>query len=564
MLYDLSWMEPGKPYPPLSERDRITRYVQNAALFDNEQFSDNKFRHRNITAPGVLSYTCGLYDNCAERISKVVGNFNDIISVPVLLNYQRFMSLKMADLVAGEHPLITGKDAAENAKIKWILDNTNFYEKLYSIVIDMSRFGDCPIRIYKNPATDFYDFTLWEAPMWQPIVSKDGTNTITHHVLSWVENKNPDTDAPDYYLHFQIYEVAQPNAIEERVYYCGSNLGVIGQPVAEQTRRVTTGFEQCPVFSLRAFAVSGTVYGYDDYVPLDAIMTEIIARVSQISAILDKHADPSMTGPVSMLRKDTKTGEYYLEASKFYGINEGDTPPQYLTWDGQLEAAFKQLEFLINQLYILSEMGAALTGGIGENSNAVSGTAMRFKLVNPLAKARRVSNSLTLPIRKLLSVLGSNMPEIDEETAEPGNGPDTPLPFGHISIDWQDGLPNDPREQIEMCKLASGETKMLPLEDALMQFMSKSQAEATELVQKLRETALQDQTDAINNAAEMAKAQAAGAQPSGNSTAQPSGQQDNPNKPGPQDGKGVNPNKKGSKTGISNFQAENNKSSKEK
>lgn len=537
MLYDLDWLQPGKSYPPSSEKDRITRYAQNATLFDNDQFSDNKFRS-NSNGPGVLARTCGLYDTCVNRIAQVVGNFSDIISVPVLLNYQRFMSLKEADLVAGEHPLITGKDDAENAKIKWILDNTNFYEKLYSIVIDLSRFGDCPIRIYKDPATDTYTWTIWEASGWQPIVSKDGTYTITKHVLSWIENRSTDDNAPEYYQHFQIFDVSQPNRIEKRVYYAGSDATTIGSLVATESFVESNGFTSCPVMSLRAVAVSGTVYGYDDYVPLDAILTEIIVRVSQISAILDKHADPSMTGPISMLSVDRTTGERYLKLSKFYGINEGDTPPSYLTWDGQLTAAFQQLEFLINQLYILSEMGAALTGGIGEGSNAVSGTAMRFKLVNPLAKARRVSNSLTLPMRKLLSTIGSNLPDIDEETGEPGSGPDTPLPFGHISIDWQDGLPNDPREQLENCKLASGEEKLIPLEEALMQFMSKSQAEANELVQRVREQTLAEQQQL--NQMEIAKENAT-------------------NQPGPQDGTGVNPQKKGSRTGLNDFPDENNR-----
>lgn len=552
MLCDLSWLSTGQPFPPLSERARITRYAQNRALFDNEQFSDNKFRNSATAYPGVLSTTIGMYDNCAERIAKVVGNFEDIISVPVLLNYQRFNSLKMADLVAGEHPLITGKDDAENAKIKWIQDNTNFFESIYSVVIDLSRFGDCPIRVYKNPTTGFYTWTIWDAGQWQPVVSQDGTNTITDHVLMWTENRTPLADEPDYYLHTQIFHVATPSEIDVRVFHNGSDATVIGAFVPEESEIVETGFTECPVFNLRPYSVSGTVYGYDDYVPLDSLMAEIITRVSQISAILDKHADPAMTGPVAMLNKNPQTGEMTLARGNFYGINPEDTAPSYLTWDGQLNAAFQQLEFLINQLYILSEMGAALTGGMGEGSNAVSGTAMRFKLVNPLAKARRVSNSLTTPIRKLFSIIGSNLPEIDDKTAEPSKGVDTPLPFGHISIDWKDGLPNDPNEQVNMCKLASGEISLMPLEAALMQYMDKSQAEANELVRLVR--VAEDEKLEKERALSVATA---------SSATQPAVPPKDPNHAGPQDGTGVNPTKK-SKTGVSHFQAENNKTPKEK
>lgn len=539
MLYNMSWLAEGKPFPPLEERQRLDRYAQNALMFDSEHFSDPHFRHREHGVTDKFM-TLAMYDSCAKRISQVIGNFEDVVSFPVLLNYQKFISTKMADLVAGEHPLITGKNPEENAKLKWVTDATNFYEKLYSIVIDLSRFGDCPIRVYKDEYTDYYDFTIWDAGQWFPIVMQDGTYRISKHCLAWLENRSEDSKK-DYYLHVQVYDVHTPESIEYYVFHNGSEGSKIGK--LESKTIIATGFTTCPVFNLRPYAVSGTVFGYDDYVPIDAVLAEIITRVSQISAILDKHADPAMTGPMSMLKKDPRSGEFYLERSKFYGINEDDTPPSYLTWDGQLTAAFSQLEFLINQLYTLSEMGAAITGGVDSSGNAVSGTAMRFKMVNPLAKARRVTNSLTDPMRKLLSVLCSNLPDIDEETAEPGDGEDTKLPYGHISIQWKDGLPDDPREGLEMAKLASGEVKMLPLEEALMTYLNKSQAEATQLAQKVRELAL----EAMQQQAEMAQQTAS-----------------NPNKSGPQDGTGVNPRKKGSKTGMNNFQSENNKTQNDK
>lgn len=532
MLYDMSWLESGQSFPPLCERDRLKRYVQNAMLFDSDHFADGQFRHRGAF-PGLKDSTICLYNVCAERISQVIGNFDDIISVPVLMNYQKFMSLKMADLVCGEHPTITGATEEENVKLKWIEDNTNFHEQLYSVVIDLSRYGDCPIRVYKDENSGYYTFTIWDAGQWFPIVSQDGTYRIKEHCLAWLENTQPQDELPDYYLYVQEFVVNKPDEIIEYKFHCGSDGTVIGTLEEGYPRVIQTGFNTCPVIPLKPYAVSGTVYGYDDYVPLDAILAEIITRVSQISAILDKHADPAMTGPISMLEVDPKTGERYLERSKFYGINEEDTPPSYLVWDGQLDAAFKQLEFLVNQLYILSEMGAALTGGLDGSSNAVSGTAMRFKMVNPLAKARRVSNSLTNPLRRMLSFIGSNTPDIDSKTGEPGSGKDTPLPYGHITIDWKDGLPDDPREQLEQCKLASGEERLLPLEESLMTYLGKSQKEAAALAQKLRDLAQQQQQ-----------------------------QEDAVNKPGPQDGTGVNPQKKGGQ--VSNFQAENNKSPEDK
>lgn len=532
MLYNLDWLSPGESFPPLVEQPRIERYVQNALLFDNEHFSGRTFRHRN----GAKVSPVGAYEECCKRISQVIGNFQDIISAPVLMNYHRFISLKMADLVVGEYPTITGATDEENAKIKWIREFTNFDEKMYSTVIDISRYGDAPIRFYLNENPRYYSFTLWDATGWFPIVSQDGTQRITKHVLCWLENKKPDYDEqPDWYLHVQVHSVDNPGYYDEMVFHNGSNANVIGKQVGETVTH-TTGLKTCAVFNVRAFSVSGTVYGYDDYVPIDSLLAEIMTRVSQISAILDKHADPSMAGPSTMLSKDPQTGEFYLKLSKYYVVTPDDKMPEYLTWDGQLGSAFQQLEFLINQLYILSEMGAALTGGNLENSNVVTGNAMRSKMVNPLAKARRISNSLTAAVKIIFSVIGSNLPDIDKETAEPGESEDTLLPRGHVSVQWSDGLPNDPREQIEMCKLATGETKMVTLEDGLISYYRKSPEEATRIAETLRNQA----AEAMQRQQELVVA----------------------NKPGPQDGTGVNPQKKGGKT--SQFQARNNMKSEDK
>lgn len=538
MLYNFDWLQPGRTFPAAVEVGRITRYRQNAKLFDGDHFADPEMRSRNpeLLTEGAIN----LYLQCATRISQVVGNFEDIISFPVLLNYQRLMSLKMSDLVCGEYPIITGVTPSENAAIKDVRDVSDFDAKLYSTVLDISRYGDAIWRVYK----DFdgrMNFTAWTPDQWYPIVRQDGTNSVSHHCLCWMENRSLEPVLkPDLYLNVQIHS-CNP---EEFGYYTQqvyriSTTGVIGERVSVQ--KVNTGLHSCAVVHLRAFAVTNSVYGYDDYMTVDSLLAEIMTRVGQISAILDKHADPNITGPVSMLEVDSSTGEYHLHSGKFFATSPGEEQPKYMTWDGQLTSAFKQLEFLINQLYILSEMGAAILGGQDGSSQAISGTAMRFKMVNPLAKARRIANSLTRPVRMLFANLSTSA-EVEEQS-KPVT-PDgvaasvqltplvLPIPFRKISVFWADGLPDDPRENVEICKLATGETKMMPLVQGIMEYFGRTNEEALQWVEQLRE-----QSAAVLESIDENEA----------------------NKPGPQDGTGINPQKKGSKTGLNDFHGLNNK-----
>ena len=522
MLYNFEWLEPGQNFPPLCERKRIERYYQNAQLFDGDHFANPSFRtHDSQRADGV-----NLYLKCAERISRVIGNFDEVVSFPTLLNYQRLMSLKMADLVCGEYPSISGATSEENEILRDVRDVADFDAKMYSTVLDISRYGDAVWRIYRD-----YDgrdnFTCWDPTQWYPVVRQDGTNSIIAHCLCWRENRSKDMDNPDWYLHVQIHSCDPKDfgRYEQREYKLNSSGDVILDFIS--SKFVITGLERCAIFHLKAFSTTNSVYGYDDYMPLDSILAEIMARVGQISCILDKHADPNITGPVSMLDLDTNTGEYHLRSGRFFAVSQGEEHPEYMTWDGQLTSAFKELEFLVNQLYILSEMGAALLGGQDGSGQAISGAAMRFKMVNPLAKARRISNALTRPVRQLFSSLSA--------TAE---GATEAIPYRTISVLWADGLPDDPRENIENCKLATGATKMMPLEKGIMEFFGRSNEEAQQWLEMINE-----ETQANMELVQ----QSQGAE------------EDDPNHPGPQDGTGVNSSKKGSTTGLNNFHGTQNK-----
>lgn len=525
MLRNLEWLNPGQAFPPLKERNRIKRYIENEALFDGEHFGEAlRFRDGTYTNEGTVS----VYQKCANRISQVIGNFDDVISFPVLLNYQRLMTLKMADLVCGEYPSITGENSEDNNSLKTVRDFSKFDAKLYSTVIDISRYGDAVWRIYLDDDHN-KTFTCWDPKEWFPIVSQDGTNTILAHVLCWRVNLTESADdlQPEWELHAQIHWAtgSKVGTYEHRIYALDSSGSSISQ--LKSSKIVRTGLDICAVFNIKAFGTTSTVYGYDDYMPIDSILAEIMTRIGQISVILDKHADPNITGPSTMLSQNPITGEYFLKAGKFFAVSVGEQEPKYMTWDGQLSAAFQELEFLVNQLYILSEMGAALLGGNGTTGDAISGTALRFKMVNPLAKARRIANSLTEPVRRLFSEL----------TAE-----DKKVDFEKISVFWSDGLPDDPTENIENCKLATGVTKMMPLEVGIMEYFGRSNEEAKQWVEQIK-----SETED-----ELSLASTIGGPGD-------SGSDSNPNKPGPQDGTGVNPQKRGSTTGVQRFRSDTNK-----
>ena len=99
-------------------------------------------------------------------------------------------------------------------------------------------------------------------------------------------------------------------------------------------------------------------------------------------------------------------------------------------------------------------MGPAFIGASNSTGNVVSGTAMRYKMISPLEKARRIQNDLTEPLREVISSILSieklNIPAIE------------------LDIVWKDPLPKDPREIAELTRVETGSAAVKPLLHSIM------------------------------------------------------------------------------------------------
>lgn len=447
MLYDLKWLRTGESFPPKNETDRINNYEHFAMLFDLPDGKD--FQHLGL---------------------KIFSNFDEWFKSPMLLGYSRLSTIKLADMVFGALPSITkNKDDTVTDQIQAVRDQTDFDNKGYQSVIDYSRFGTTVFRIFTDDEVTETrgNFAIWDPKEWFPIFKRDGTKRIREHVLAWRTNEGDET-TPAWFLDVQIHPI-EGGSYTERRYKMDAAGKYIGEQIKSQ-KHSYPGFP-CMVQHIANIPTTTNPYGTSDYKIFNELVVRATERMHQILHILDKHADPSMTGPVTML-SDATDGTKVFEVQKFYAVSSGEEHPEYLTWDGELDAAFKALEFLLNQIYIMSEMGEAFLGNVHGTGQAVSGVAMRFKMISPLEKARRVANSFSLPLKKLISTLlfFEKQPMVS---------------YKEISIVWEDSLPKDPRETAELTRLQTGAPAIFPLKKALMENYDMSAEDAEEFAKQI-------------------------------------------------------------------------------
>jgi hypothetical protein len=195
-------------------------------------------------------------------------------------------------------------------------------------------------------------------------------------------------------------------------------------------------------------------WGISDYYDLESIFDELNNRISRISRVLDKHESPKLILPPGIMKWDEQYKRWYIEKEDLEAIevnpqeeNVGDLP-RYLTWDAQLEAAFKQIEKLLELAFMISETSPDAFG-FGERGRAESGRALKFRLLRLLAKINRKKLYFDQALKNVLyaAMYLENVW---------GRGPEP----AEIRIEWQDGLPADPLEnaQVEQIRTSNKAT----------------------------------------------------------------------------------------------------------
>jgi Phage portal protein, SPP1 Gp6-like len=448
MLKDLSWLAPGQPFPPKSETERLEMCQKNKQLFECE--------HAKV------------YEEQFKRIERVIGNFNEIVSYPVILNFQKLMSTKIVDLIFGEPPTITcgEKNSKEQKAIDTIIANSDLINTSSMVGIDVSRYGDGLFFVRQEDGAGVIDLT--QPPMWYPIIDANNVRKKTADVIAWI-NTSVSNGVTTQTITANIYETGK---ITTRVYkFDGSTIGpMISETITEN------GMKGSSIVQVSNMRTSDRCTGIDDYRDVDTIISEIMVRIGQISRILDKHASPSMVGPSSALEQDPFTGEWRFKAGNYVTRDSSDDPEaKYLTWDGQLTASFTELDRLMNLLYTISEMGSAMFGDMASIAgNVPSGTALRRLMISPLTKAGRIRTRFDKALKTaitLCSQLGG--PGVVDLTGK------------EITITWQDGLPADDKEMADIMAIRTGNKATISQRSAIKKMDSMDDDAAEEEYSKI-------------------------------------------------------------------------------
>lgn len=199
-----------------------------------------------------------------------------------------------------------------------------------------------------------------------------------------------------------------------------------------------TGIKNPLIFHVSNWKTGDRHFGLSDYHDLDTLFYALNNRMSKVDNILDKHGDPILMVPPGVI--DDKGNVKKKALGVIEVENSADGKPEYVVWDASLESAFKEVEKIVDFLYLTAEVSPDLLG-LGEGVTE-SGRALKFKLMRTLAKTQRKRLYYDQAIKDMIYTA--------QELAKTHNLKIDGLALTgdpvRPEIEWQDGLPIDDTE----------------------------------------------------------------------------------------------------------------------
>lgn len=361
----------------------------------------------------------------------------------VMVNFAGLLSKIIADMLFSE-PIVIKTPDGDQEFIEALWKENKMDVQCYESALSNSSLGDAlfKVRVGKRYPNDTESTVIIEDITPRIYFPKiNGFNVREEpevKELAWTFKKGDN-----FYLRQEIHHFGW---LENKVFLMQGekivkeeNLSILG--INSLVPMVDTGIDRSLIIHAPNWKTGDRHFGISDFYDLDTIFYAINNRVSKVDNVLDKHGDPILMVPPGVM--DEK-GHVNKKALGVMEIADGENnKPEYIVWDASLDNAFKQIEKLVEFMYLIGEISPDILG-VGQGVSD-SGRALKFKLMRTIAKTARKKLYYDLALKEALYVaqllakkwnLKVNGLALKGEPVVP-------------EIEWADGLPIDIGEQID-------------------------------------------------------------------------------------------------------------------
>ena len=447
----------GTAFPFLSHKERINRYKENMKMFKGE------------------------YKDIFDKY-----NFNPNSNLYVSLNLSGIICKKSADLLLGEAVQVSaGKDDhsdEQQALDKFTVNNymniTNYESALnnsikgdsfYKVRYGQEWAGELPQHV--DPSKVLIE-NLQAEQVFPETFPHDKRKIRVFHVCVPVYDGNEGSWILKVESHFAgriLYHNHKMSVTESDQYGYATGWKIDGQ--LGEVYEEYTGINMPLVIHVPNIATDSWE-GQDDLSEHKSLFDEINNRLSQIAAILDMHSNPAMAIPAGVMEVDD-LGNPIFNVSKekvfeIQGTNE--ILPQYITWNGQLQEAYSELDRLIDNLLMAAEIPPVAIGRKDSGTSGNTGLAIKTRMIPLLSKVNRKRQYYDKALKQVYMVAQ----QLDNVTGDGKYIPVVPI------LQFKDGLPVDDMAEANIAAIRTGSKPTMSQKTAIMQLnnMTEEQADA--------------------------------------------------------------------------------------
>lgn len=144
-----------------------------------------------------------------------------------------------------------------------------------------------------------------------------------------------------------------------------------------------TGVDEFLITHIPNIRLDDGFFGVSDYKAIESLQESLNRRLTQISRVLSLHSSPVLCLPNGFIDENGKVNVKDLE---FVELPENvDRPPEFITWNANLEHAFNEIDKEIDAIYDISDIK------VFRNQSAMpeSAEALRLRMIRTLALVAR-------------------------------------------------------------------------------------------------------------------------------------------------------------------------------
>ncbi len=491
--------EVGAQFPPKNAIERLSKEYRGRKIFDGKQAE-------------VLER--------ASDILKDTPHAPQLRKLYVAVNLMDTLLSKPADLMFGEPPLYeSGKPDAstEQKRLNSIVEENDMNQLGHEIVIGAGIRGDAWIKVYHAIRQDMsevpagYEVSAQPEPIIEAVDSsyvfpelsrgsRKRFKAVNIAYVEWVTEstkpgiqkytlaKQPDIEEVPYLvverhvpglILYERYRMT-PKSVDT-TYDAPIQTFTITEQVetGRDENVIQTGLTHIPVFHVPYKTTDDNWAGISGIEKLESVLAAINDRLVQIDYILWKHSDPTAYGP-DLGEAETRFSGRYIP------VDKNDVAPGYMTWNSQLDGAFKELDLLLGLVFQVSEtpqwlFGTTLTpdsGGTG--TSHTDGAAIKARFMPILSKVKRIRSHVDRAFRDALWTA-----QLLENYTNEGVDGFVPYEPVYPTISWRDGIPRDEKTEAETMAIRLGGKPTIDVQSAIKHLSEVDDDKAREIMARI-------------------------------------------------------------------------------